>query len=184
MLDSVQVVAFMRECGYAGDCLGDTSLCASGAEFRAAEILLGHKASKANVILAFAGLHRYLMSGCNSYSHAAANTDRVRLAKRENSDPRLDRAYVRLERRAEREEAQALEQMLSPNPASVLYEKIAALAGIPASTALVLSQTIRSVRHMRSVMDRHAQGRSGMAAGVPALYNNLVTELKEHGINA
>ncbi len=186
-MDFLQI---MRECGYTGAFPGDTHIYATDAEFRAAERLAGVKASNANVVLALNALECHVAHNFTDYSHAAAATDRTRIAARENTKDRLQPAYDKAIKRAETKELEALETMLAPNPAHELLRRLRALAkergliGEPCGLYSVrtLADQIRAARHMRSVMDRHKIGRSGMAAGVPAHYEQLKAVLAEKHI--
>lgn len=176
-----QTVAVLRECGYAGAYPGDTNVYTTDSEFRAAERLAGIKASNANVVLALNALECHVAHGVSTYSHAAAATDQVRLAGAD--DKTVDRFR--------RKEGEALEEMLAPNPVHELLRRLRSLAkarGLIGEvnglhTVRHFADQVRAARHMRSVMDRHKLGLSGMAPNVPEIYANIKRELAEHHIH-
>lgn len=167
----------LTDCGY------HDGLC-TGAEHRAAEILAGTKASNANVVLALHALECHVARGVHDYSHAAADTDRVRVAEREG------RADERAVKRVVRREGRALDAMLESDPAHELLRRLRELARSRGLTGEAnglysvrfLANQIRAARGLRSVMDRHANGTGGMAAGVPAEHQRLKAALAERHI--
>lgn len=187
-----KAVELMKQIGYTGAFPGDKDIYATSTEYAAAAVLTGHKDSNANVVLRLNALECLLASSVYAFSHAAAATAQVRIAAGENHDSRLETAYDRAVKRAERKEGEALEEMMAPDPAHELLRRLRDVArerglievAAPGLYSVrFLANKIRSARHMRSVMDRHAIGRSGMAPGVPETYQRIKEELAARNIS-